>query len=420
MALMWRPGKASRPVLALVALLCIIGMMLVEGLPQKTRKTYYKEKIQAAKLMARGMEVIKRARISIFGRIDVEHDPLATGMIGSGLTPITSNTGVLSAKQTAANPNFAAVIVQLFKRAKLKEGDVVAMAFSGSFPSLNLASLVAAETLKLRPVIITSLSGSNWGANDPELTWLDMERLLFENGVIHNRTVAASLGAEQDRGIGLPPEGVRMLREAIKRNGVELIDAPDLASSFDLRMNIYREESGEQPITAYVNVGGGVGSVGSSLVKKMFSPGLNRELPTSGKLRDSVITRMARDGVPVIHLIYIEKLAKTYGLVKGGTPARLGAGDVYAAMGYNMWLVWGVGLGLVLVIFILLRMDLHHYGLRIRGLMSRRKKGGSNPPPPSLPPEDRGQQSLPPPPATASAPPSGAAPPSQSGLDSSN
>jgi poly-gamma-glutamate system protein len=401
MALMWRPGKASRPVLALVALLSIIGMLVVEGLPRRTRKANYKEKVQAAKRMARGMEVIKRARISIFGRIDTEHDPLATGMIGSGLTPITSNTGLLSAKQTAANPNFAAVIVQLLKRAKLKEGDVVAMALSGSFPSLNLAAVTAAETLKLKPVIITSLSGSNWGANDPELTWLDMERLLFENGVIHSRSVAASLGAEQDRGIGLPPEGVRMLREAIKRNGVELIDAPDLASSFELRMNIYREEAGEQPIACYLNVGGGVGSVGSSLVKKMFEPGLNRETPTTDKLRDAVITRFSREGVPVIHLVYVDRLAKTYGLVKGGTPWRVGVGDVYAAMGYNMWLVYGVGFGLVLFIFIMLRMDLQHYGLRIRGLMRRHPRAGPAPPP-------GGPQ-----------PPAGT-PPSQAGLDSSN
>jgi len=379
---MWRPGKASRPVLALVALLSIIGYMLVEGLPQKTRKPYYKEKVQAAKLMARGIEVIKRARISIFGRIDTEHDPLATGMIGTGLTPITSNTGILAAKQTAANPNFAAVLVQMYKRAKLKEGDVVAMAFSGSFPSLNLAALVAAETLKLRPVIITSTSGSNWGANDPELTWLDMERLLFENGVIHNRTVAASLGGEQDRGVGLPAEGVRMLREAIKRNGVELIDPPDLSSSFDLRMNIYREEAGGQPIAAYVNVGGGAGSVGSSMIKKMFLPGVNKELPTSERIRDSVITRMSRNGVPVIHLVFVEKIAKTYGLAKAGAPLRVGTGDVYAAMGYNMFLVWGVFLGLVLAIFVLLRMDLRHYGTKVTGLWGRRRPRSSPPPGP--------------------------------------
>jgi len=167
--------------------------------------------------------------------------------------------------------------VQMFKRAGLKEGDVVAMAFSGSFPSLNMASLVASEVLKLKPIAISSISASTWGGNDPQLTWLDMERRLFEKGVIHNRSVAASLGGERDRGGGIPPDGIRLLKEAIKRNGVEFIDPPDLASSFDLRMNIYEEHAGGQPIACYVNVGGGAGSVGTPLIKKMFRPGLNRD-----------------------------------------------------------------------------------------------------------------------------------------------
>lgn len=375
MAMMWRPGKASRGVLVLVACISLLGYLLVETLPQKTRKRYYREKIQAAQKMARGMEVIKRARIAIFGRIDTGPDPSATGMIGSGLTPTTSKEGVLSAKQTSANPNFAAVMVHLYKRAKLQKGDVVAMAFSGSFPSMNMASLVAAETLGLEPVPISSLSASRWGANDPELTWLDMERLLFENEIVHHRSVAGSLGGEQDRGIGLPPDGVRMLREAVRRNGVELIDPLDLSSSFDQRMNIYQEVAGDRPIACYVNVGGGAGSVGSALTKKMFDPGLNRSMPNTGRLRDSVMTRMSRNDLPVINIYYISRLARRYGLpVTPAAPPRVGEGGIYAAMGYNMLLVWLVLIGLVVVMFVLLRMDLKHYLLRVRRLIGNDKK----------------------------------------------
>jgi poly-gamma-glutamate system protein len=376
--MMWRPGKASRGVLVLVACISVLGYLLVEGLPQKTRKRYYKEKIQAAKAMAQGMEVIKRARIAIFGTVNTENDPAATGLIGSGLTPITSKEGVLTAKQTAANPNFAAVMVHLYRRAKLKEGDVVALAFSGSFPALNLASLVAAESLGLEPIIISSVSASRWGANDPELTWLDMERLLFENEVIHHRTMAASLGGEQDRGVGLPPDGVRMVREAIKRNGIELIDPPDLVASFDQRMNIYEEYANDRPIALYVNIGGGAGSVGSALIKKMFAPGLNKDIPATGRLRDSVMTRMIRNGVPVINLINIADLAKRYGLpVKPAATPRVGEGGIYAAMGYNMILAWVVMISLILTIFVLLRMDLKHYMLRVRNALGNHAADGA-------------------------------------------
>jgi poly-gamma-glutamate system protein len=351
-----------------VAAVSLLGYLLVEGLPEKTRKKHFREKLQAAKAMAQGMEIIRQARLSLFGRIDLRHDPNSTGMIGSGLTPITSKTGVLSAKQTAANPNFAAVMIHLFKRAGLKEGDVVAMAFSGSFPSLNLAALTAAEVLKLKPVAITSMSASRWGANDPQLTWLDMERRLFEKGAIGHLSVAASLGGERDRGGGIPPDGIRMLQEAIKRNGIEYIDPPDLSSSFDLRMNIYDEEAQGKPIACYVNVGGGAGSVGTSLVKKLFKYGLNRSTPQPGRLRDSVITRMSRNGVPVINLIYVDKIARRYGLpVRPERPPRAGEGGIFAAMGYNMALTWGVLIFLVLAIFILLRMDYYQYFLRLRG-----------------------------------------------------
>jgi poly-gamma-glutamate system protein len=370
----------------MVAAISLLGYLLVESLPEKTSQRHYRQKRKAAKVMEQGMEAIKQARISLFGRIDLEHDPNNTGMIGSGLTPITSKTGSLSAKITGANPNFAAIMVHLYKSAGLKEGDVVAIAFSGSFPALNLAALAAAEILKLTPIPITSVSSSGWGANNPQLTWLDMERRLFEKGVIQRRSVAASLGGERDRGGGIPPDGIRMLKEAIKRNGMEFIDPPDLTSSFDLRMNIYEEHAAGRPVACFVNIGGGAGSVGTPLVKKMFRPGLNPTTPHPGRLRDSVMTRMSRQGIPVINLIYIDRLAKRYGLpVRPDRPPRVGEGGIFAALGYNITLTWIVLLCLIAVIFILLRMDYYHYFLRIRHTLqneNREKNKDSSPPPP--------------------------------------
>ncbi|HUU04227.1 MAG TPA: poly-gamma-glutamate system protein [Myxococcota bacterium] len=372
MALMWRPGRASRGVLVLIAAISIIGYVLVEQLPSKQRKKYYREKMAAAKLMDAGMKAIRDKKLLIFGRIDTEHDPNGTGMIGSGLTPITSKEGSLAAKQTSANPNFAAVLVQLYKRASLKKGDVVAMGFSGSFPSLNLASMVAAEVLGLEPIAISSASASRWGANNPQFSWLDMERLLYEKGIIHHRSVAASLGGERDRGGGIPPEGIRHLRKIIKRNGVELIDPASLEASWDLRMNIYREEAGKRPISCFVNTGGGAGSVGSPLVKKMFKSGLNRTTPVPDRIRDSVMTRISRAGIPVIHLINIVRMAKRYGLpVQPDHYPEVAEGGIFTDLEYDTTLAWVVLLALILATFILLRMDVAHYFLRIKSNMQR-------------------------------------------------
>lgn len=367
MALMWRPGRASRGVLSLVALLSVLGFVAVEQMPQQIRKKWYREKLQAARLMDAGIKVIRDHKLAVFGRLDTEHDPNGTGMIGAGLSPITSKEGSLAAKQTTANPNFAAVFVSWYRQAGLQAGDVVAMAYSGSFPAMNLAALVAAEVLKLEPIPIASLSASRWGANIPQLTWLDMERLLFEKGVIHHRSVAASLGGEQDRGGGLPPEGVDQLRRVVLRHGVELIDPPNIEASVDIRMNIYEEYAGNRPIACFVNVGGGLGSVGTLLNKKMFKPGLNRTTPSPGKLRDGVITRFSRQGVPVIHVLNIARLARRYGLpVQPDHYPRVGEGGIFAALEYNLAIAWAVLLGLVVVIFVLLRMDVSYYLLRAR------------------------------------------------------
>ncbi|RME26157.1 MAG: poly-gamma-glutamate system protein, partial [Deltaproteobacteria bacterium] len=129
MAMMWRPGRASRSALVLVATISVLGYVAVEQSPHKIKKKYYEEKLRAAKLMDSGMKAIRDQKLLLFGRIDTEHDPNESGMIGSGLSPITSKEGSLQAKQTTANPNWAAVFVHWYRQAGLKKGDVVAMGF---------------------------------------------------------------------------------------------------------------------------------------------------------------------------------------------------------------------------------------------------------------------------------------------------
>ena len=83
------------------------------------------------------------------------------GIIGVEFNEITTTLGALESKRTSANPNFAAVLVDLLLEADLEEGDKVAMNLSSSFPALNIASIVACETLDLEPVIISSIGSSS-------------------------------------------------------------------------------------------------------------------------------------------------------------------------------------------------------------------------------------------------------------------
>ncbi|MBM4319388.1 MAG: poly-gamma-glutamate system protein, partial [Deltaproteobacteria bacterium] len=118
--LYWRPGKVSRRIHLFVALMAALGLLAVEGFKIRTQQAHYQEKVKAARLMLDAMEAIRDFRIKRIGPLDLETDPASSGMIGGLMSPITSNTGNLQAKQTTVNPNWAAVIVHMLKRAGVK------------------------------------------------------------------------------------------------------------------------------------------------------------------------------------------------------------------------------------------------------------------------------------------------------------
>ena len=96
------------------------------------------------------------------------------------------------------NPNFAAVVVEWLKELGVKSGDVVAVGASGSFPAMNIAVYAALHELGIEPIIISSTAASQWGANEPSFTWLDMEAVLRKSDVFPYKSVAASLGGVGD------------------------------------------------------------------------------------------------------------------------------------------------------------------------------------------------------------------------------
>jgi poly-gamma-glutamate system protein len=361
----WRPSKAPRKLLVVSAILAIAAAASVELIRTKTKLPFYEEKYQASLTMKKGIEAIRRYRIRQIGPIDREVDPANSGLIGIAQSPITSKFGSLPAKQLTVNPNWAAVMVELYKAAGLKEGDVVAMGFSGSFPALCLASLAAAEVLKLKAVPTTSVAASTWGANIPEFTWLDMERLLQKEEIISSRSVAASYGGVDDQALGRSKKGKALLEAAIERNGLKPLEFETTKENIDERMEIYKDIAEGRPIGAYVNVGGGTVSVGTAAGKKLFDPGLNLRPPRGIRKLDGVMIRLAREGVPVIHLVYIEKLAERYGLQKSTAEMpSVGEGQIYMKTGYNLYLA-AVSLVIILfVLYILLKSDI---GYRIFG-----------------------------------------------------
>lgn len=363
--LYWRPPGVSRSALVLVALTALTALVVVEAFQVQRKQPLYEEKLAAARLARLAMQVIKAEKEERGIRSDPDADPAGTGMIGAPLTAITSNTGYLNAKQTSANPNFAAVMVELLGQANLPRGSNVAVGVSGSFPALNIAALAALHEMKLKPIVISSVSASEWGANQVDFTWLDMERTLFEKKIFDVRSIAASRGGIDDRGFGLSKRGRALLDETIARAGVRSIDSESIENAIDQRMEIYEEQAGKQPIRAYLNIGGGSASVGTHVGRKQLEPGLNRTRPRGVKLVDSVMLRFLDRDVPVIHITSIVPLAKTYGLaVEPKSMPRIGEGSVYTKAEYNRWLSGTGILAILATMFVFIRWDV---GLRLLG-----------------------------------------------------
>jgi len=355
----WRPQRISRVQLLLITLLALGGLLAVESIPHEVKQRHFKDKTAAARLAKRAFDEVKAERLKRTPVLDAEADPAGSGLIGSLMSAVTTNTGHLPSKQTSVNPNFAAVVVHLLKRAGVEQGDVVAVGASGSFPAINIATYAAMQTLGVKPVIISSASGSQWGANEPDFLWIDIERLLMKRGIFPFCSVAASRGGIDDRALGLSREGRKLLDLGIARNGLLAIQVKSYEESVERRMAIYEEQAGDDEIAAYINIGGGTTSVGTRVGKRMFKPGLNRTAPRGASEIDSVMTRFVRDGVPVIHLIKINRLAERYGLpLQPATMPAIGQGKIFRREEYNLWLAGGVLAAIVVVLFLFIRRDI--------------------------------------------------------------
>ncbi len=313
-SLSWRLDNRRRFILLLLAVCALLMQMVLDATRTPTRQWDYDLKLDAATRAERAFAAVRGHRGLDGASLDLVNDPAGTGLIGPEISLITNAAGDLEAKLTSLNPNFAAVLVQYFRQAGLKPGDAVAVAVSGSFPGMNISLFAAIEAMELRPVVITSVGASNWGANSPDFTWLDMESLFTERGIFKTRSVAATFGGGNDMGRGLSPAGRQVLRDSIERNGVHFLESDNIEDAISKRMTFYEEAMRGRSYSLFVNVGGGVASVGNRHNKTLLPAGLNFELKPHNWPRKGTLILFADKGVPVVHLLRIITLAQRHGL----------------------------------------------------------------------------------------------------------
>lgn len=348
---MYEFSAKSKRVLSVLTILSLTAFLAVENNKVDIKRKWYEQKLEASNSTKKAADFLKDFRVQKGIFVDAINDPNETALIGQDITQITTDRGYIDAKLTSLNPNFAAVIVEMLKEANVKDNDVVAISFTGSLPGLNIAVMAAVQTLNLKPVIITSVGSSNWGANDPYFTWLDMEKTLFDAGIFKYKSVAASIGGGLDKGRGLSPEGRKLIENAIKRSEATFINEEFLENSISKRLDIYNNHKKNNSTKVFINVGGGIASLGSTENAQFIPTGLIESLPLKNFPSNGVLIEMAKQNIPVIHLLNVTQLATKYGLPISPKPIpNPGSGEVFVRRQYNIILTILVTLVLVISI----------------------------------------------------------------------
>lgn len=320
-----------------IALLAALAILAADVFwVYRTRTTIpaedFQEKLQASEMTQQCIQAVRRMKEEQGVSIDLTSDINHTGVIGQEYSDITTTLGNLEAKRTSTNPNMAAVVVDMFHELGLEAGDKVAVNCSGSFPALNIAVMCAVDTLGLDPLLISSFGASTHGANDPELTYLDMEYGLWQQGLLQHRSAYFSIGGMEDVGKEMNPDTVADIVERIQGYGYPLFYDDDLLHNVRSRYQIYRDY-GE--IKCFINVGGNDASFGDSSVMVHTDGGILTELSEKDQ-STGLVQLFLKDGIPVIHLLNIKSIAAEYGMPIDPTPLpEIGKGGVYYVYEYN-------------------------------------------------------------------------------------
>lgn len=349
---MFRPAIQQTRVLVVMALMAVGLFYLASSVAVEHVATDYDLKVRAAQRMQRAMAILKNERMAAAVFIDDVNDPNHTGLIGRQSSFITTDEGDLDSKISVLDPNVAAIMVDLLRQAGVGAGDTLAVTVTGSMPGANLAVYCAMEEMDLNPVIITSVGASQWGANDENFTWLDMEKTLIDSGIISFRTRGASMGGGSDIGRRLAPLGRDLIQTAIERNDIALLEGDDLEDAIQRRMDFFTKLLPAGHYTAYVNVGGGAAALGSRVTDRLIPPGLTDRMDFDRFPADGTLVQFGQEGVPIIHILNIRELFALYDYPYAAVPPpEIGQSELYASKRYSL-LAAGGALALIMAMVV--------------------------------------------------------------------
>jgi len=333
---MFRPAIQRTGVLVGMAVISLLVFYGTRTIQVEYKAPAYELKLRAAQRMQNAMDILKGVRMAEAVFVDDVNDPNETALVGSQYSQITTDEGDLNAKISVLDANVAGMIVDYLVRAEVSSGDTVAVMATGSMPGANLAVYCALEEMGIVPYIITSVGASQWGANREDFTWLDMEQVLLDSGIVHFRSHYASLGGGSDIGRRLSPLGRDLILAAIQRNGVPLLDSRDLDHAIEQRYDLYNALTALENFRAFINIGGGAAALGDAATARILGPGLSEHLDLRSLRSPGMVGYFGRADVPVIHILNIKDIFSEFNYPYAATPTPdLGEGEFYASHRYS-------------------------------------------------------------------------------------
>ncbi|UCC40116.1 MAG: poly-gamma-glutamate system protein [Candidatus Aminicenantes bacterium] len=321
--------KNHRPILILFAL-SVLFFVLSRHIPFRDVSRIEREMTEASRIMREAVDIIRGCQEERGITLDRDSDINMTGLIGLEFSPLTTSLGSLEAKRTTTNPNIAGLIVFLLDESSVRRGDTIAVGASGSFPALIVAVLSAAKALDLKPLVISSLGASQWGANNPDFHLLHIHDCLLRNGIFDREPIAFSLGGDKDSEEDIIPGGLVSFLEETSKRGVLFIREHDLTRNVEKRMEAYKEKAGMNGIKAFINIGGNWSNIGDDSEILKLNPGLVKIKRIPPPQKRGVLFEMALRKTPVIHLLNIRGLVERYGLPWDPVPLpEPGDGKIY-------------------------------------------------------------------------------------------
>jgi len=311
-------------------------------------------------LSEQALKVVGEYRQQLGIPIDVVNDPNRTGLVGLEYSQVTYGRSDLSDALITTNPNFSAALVEMLCKAGVRPGDSIAISWDGTYPAVNIQMLAVARTLRLRPVIISALSSGSWGANYPGLTWPDIERLLGRSGLWSYRSRWVSLGARDDAGQGLSPEGRAILSAAADSAGLAFgWDSEPAGNETPLEAGVKARVAATMGTKAFVSIGRPLADLGS--LKARIPSRVFRERWNRGTL-NSAIDRLRARGFPVVRIGNPGQIALDYHLPMSAHPLpRAGRGRLFFEHRYSTVMSAVFVLVLLGLLFIVVRYEVEWY-----------------------------------------------------------